>query len=168
MGFSVPRRLRFARCALTAPFHPYHRLAPMAVYFLWHCPSESLPTFLLRVSPALRRRLRSIALYGVRTFLPRLAPGAVLRPSKTGDIIHHKNSKAQSLFNFVPLRLEIKINPSLPSPCRVCNTGCAHNSSRSPLPVAPARTRSAASAASCGNRRKRRAALRRPPCRPWS
>src|ERR1017187_5153964 len=31
MGFSVPRRLRFARCALTAPFHPYHRLAPMAV-----------------------------------------------------------------------------------------------------------------------------------------
>jgi len=23
MGFSVPRRLRFARCALTAPFHPY-------------------------------------------------------------------------------------------------------------------------------------------------
>jgi hypothetical protein len=22
MGFSVPRRLRFARCALTAPFHP--------------------------------------------------------------------------------------------------------------------------------------------------
>jgi hypothetical protein len=26
MGFSVPRRLRFARCALTAPFHPYPRL----------------------------------------------------------------------------------------------------------------------------------------------
>ena len=26
MGFSVPRRLRFARCALTAPFHPYRRL----------------------------------------------------------------------------------------------------------------------------------------------
>jgi len=25
MGFSVPRRLRFARCALTAPFHPYPR-----------------------------------------------------------------------------------------------------------------------------------------------
>ena len=23
MGFAVPRRLRFARCALTAPFHPY-------------------------------------------------------------------------------------------------------------------------------------------------
>jgi hypothetical protein len=31
MGFSVPRRLRSARCALTAPFHPCHRLAPMAV-----------------------------------------------------------------------------------------------------------------------------------------
>src|SRR4051812_7920539 len=26
MGFAVPRRLRFERCALTAPFHPYpHR-----------------------------------------------------------------------------------------------------------------------------------------------
>ena len=31
MGFSVPRRLRFARWSLTPPFHPYHRLAPMAV-----------------------------------------------------------------------------------------------------------------------------------------
>ena len=31
MGFSVPRRLRFARWALTPPFHPYRRLAPMAV-----------------------------------------------------------------------------------------------------------------------------------------
>ena len=26
MGFSVPRRLRFARCALTAPFHPCRQL----------------------------------------------------------------------------------------------------------------------------------------------
>ena len=44
MGFSVPRRLRFARCALTAPFHPYpERVAATgAVCFLWHCPSGCL------------------------------------------------------------------------------------------------------------------------------
>jgi hypothetical protein len=48
MGFSVPRRLRFARCALTAPFH-HHSLksqisnlkSQRAVCFLWHCPSET-------------------------------------------------------------------------------------------------------------------------------
>jgi len=49
-GFSVPRRLRFARCALTAPFHHHRRLAPEAVCFLWHCPSERLPTFLPSIS----------------------------------------------------------------------------------------------------------------------
>ena len=27
MGFSVPRRLRFERCALTAPFHLYRAVA---------------------------------------------------------------------------------------------------------------------------------------------
>ena len=42
MGFSVPRRLRFARCALTAPFHPYHIPCEMWRFnFLWHCPSET-------------------------------------------------------------------------------------------------------------------------------
>jgi len=51
MGFSVPRRLRFARCALTAPFHHHRRLSPMAVCFLWHCPSEDLSVFRPRVSP---------------------------------------------------------------------------------------------------------------------
>ena len=42
MGFSVPRRLRFARCALTAPFHHHRQFAPAAVYFLWHFPSRGL------------------------------------------------------------------------------------------------------------------------------
>src|SRR6267154_4313300 len=51
--------------------------------FLWHFPSESLPTFRPRVSQSNRLELRSIASCGVRTFLPRLAPGAILRPSKT-------------------------------------------------------------------------------------
>jgi len=34
MGFTLPRLLPNARCALTAPFHPY----PKAVSFLWHFP----------------------------------------------------------------------------------------------------------------------------------
>jgi len=87
MGFSVPRRLRFARCALAAPFHHHRRLAPEAVCFLWHCPSKRLETFRLRVSPA-KPELRSIAPGGVRTFLPRLAPGAILHPPKTFVTLH--------------------------------------------------------------------------------
>ena len=90
MGFSVPCRLRFTRCALTAPFHHHlpSRLAELgrAVCFLWHCPSGRLETSCLRVSPA-EPELRSIAPCGVRTFLPRLAPGAILRPSKTSGTI---------------------------------------------------------------------------------
>ncbi len=51
--------------------------------FLWHCPSEDLSTFRPRVSRPNGPGLRGIAPCGVRTFLPRLAPGAILRPSKT-------------------------------------------------------------------------------------
>jgi len=51
--------------------------------FLWHCPSKSLSTFRPRVSRPHRPGLRGIAPFGVRTFLPRLAPGAILHPSKT-------------------------------------------------------------------------------------
>jgi len=36
VGFAVPPLLPVARCALTAPFHPYP--ADGAVYFLWHFP----------------------------------------------------------------------------------------------------------------------------------
>jgi len=36
VGFTVPRLLPAARCALTAPFHPY--LHEKAVCFLWHFP----------------------------------------------------------------------------------------------------------------------------------
>ncbi len=50
--------------------------------FLWHFPLESFSTFPPRVSPA-KPELRGIAPGGVRTFLPRLAPEAILRPSKT-------------------------------------------------------------------------------------
>lgn len=51
--------------------------------FLWHFPSASLPTDRLRVSQSNGLELRSIAPCGVRTFLPQLASGAILRPSKT-------------------------------------------------------------------------------------
>ena len=93
MGFSVPRRLRFARCALTAPFHPYPPLLlaelRRAVCFLWHCPSSCLSATLPRVSQPNKPGLRGIALYGVRTFLPpRISSGeAILRPPKTSDIL---------------------------------------------------------------------------------
>jgi len=47
----VPRRLRFARCALTAPFHPPPRAcAQRRADFLWHSPSTSLPACRPRVS----------------------------------------------------------------------------------------------------------------------
>jgi hypothetical protein len=51
--------------------------------FLWHFPSENLSISRLRVSQPNKLELRSIAPCGVRTFLPRLAPEAILRPSKT-------------------------------------------------------------------------------------
>ena len=40
VGFTVPLPLPGARCALTAPFHPYPlgRKAGQAVCFLWHFP----------------------------------------------------------------------------------------------------------------------------------
>jgi len=91
MGFSVPRRLRFARCALAAPFHPCHATARESeggrFDFLWHCPSEGLSAFRPRVSQSNGLGLRGIAPFGVRTFLFRLAPKAILRPSKTANNI---------------------------------------------------------------------------------
>ena len=59
-------------------------------HFLWHCPSIRLETDRLRVSPSNRLELRSVAPCGVRTFLPGLAPGATLRPSKTMYTITEK------------------------------------------------------------------------------
>ena len=94
MGFSLPRSLRRARCALTAPFHHHRRLAPSAVCFLWHCPSTGLEAGCLSVSPV-KPELLSIAPYGVRTFLPRLAPGAILHPSKTRHKIAYPCPKPQ-------------------------------------------------------------------------
>src|SRR5688572_11698943 len=62
-GFCLPPALPPARCALTAPFHPYLSTHPRgasrrAVYFLCHCPSGH---------PA--RALPGALPFGVRTFL---------------------------------------------------------------------------------------------------
>src|SRR6185437_12781941 len=91
MGFSVPRRLRFARCALTAPFHHHRRFAPVAVCFLWHFPSKSFSTFRPRVSQSNGLELRGIAPFGVRTFLFQLALKAILHSSKTSMTINETN-----------------------------------------------------------------------------
>ena len=51
--------------------------------FLWHYPSARLAAWPPACIPNRRRPgLRGIALCGVRTFLPRLAPEATFRPSK--------------------------------------------------------------------------------------
>ena len=71
-GFCLPPMLPPARCALTAPFHPYLGSPSLAarvraVYFLCHCPSSCPDRALPGALPC-----------GVRTFLP---PS----PSRRGD-----------------------------------------------------------------------------------
>jgi hypothetical protein len=66
--------------------------------FLWHYPSKSLSTFRPRVSQPNEPKLRGIAPFGVRTFLPRLAPEAILRPSKTiGNLAAKRVADKQGL-----------------------------------------------------------------------
>ncbi len=61
VGFTLPLMLPPARCALTAPFHPYlpRVSAGSAVSFLWHFPWTRAPQALPGTLP-----------YGARTFLP--------------------------------------------------------------------------------------------------
>ena len=74
VGFSVPLESPRARCALTAPFHPYRPLAEPAVYFLWHCPASYLDWPLASTLP-----------YGARTFLPSLIPAVTsVHPDHSG------------------------------------------------------------------------------------
>jgi len=42
VGFAMPHPSLNGRCALTAPFHPYHALRRSAVCSLWHFPSATL------------------------------------------------------------------------------------------------------------------------------
>ena len=67
----------------------YPTFSPLPVFlaklrrfkFLWHCPSAGLAAWPPACIPG-EPGLRGIAPCGVRTFLPQLAPGAVLHPSK--------------------------------------------------------------------------------------
>lgn len=84
MGFSVPRRLLDGRWALTPPFHPYRYDRSRSGGLFSVALSVGWPFgFSARVYPNPHRLgLRGIAPCGVRTFLPRLAPEAILHPSK--------------------------------------------------------------------------------------
>ena len=87
VGFAMPRALLPGRCALTAPFHPYLKLAPGAVYSLWHFPSNGLVSVLpdvirhtaLRSSdfPPSRRAAWQMPAFAVKR-----------RPSGTASTIH--------------------------------------------------------------------------------
>lgn len=79
-------------------FSPLPRPLPaVAVCSLWHFPSGRLaaspPACIRRPHD---RRLRGIAPCGVRTFLPRLAPGAIPHPSKIKDLPQVRASPADS------------------------------------------------------------------------
>ena len=86
MGFSVPPRSLLERWALTPPFHPCPTVQTSCAVgrFVFcgtvrrHVSQRNLPL----VSRSHGTRLSGIAPYGVRTFLPWLAPGAIFRPSK--------------------------------------------------------------------------------------
>ena len=73
-----------------------------AVYSLWHFPSACLtawPPACIPHRPSCvgPRRLRGIAPYGVRTFLPALANEAILRPSKTNVTLSRSGGKTRCL-----------------------------------------------------------------------
>jgi hypothetical protein len=76
MGFSVPPRLRLERWALTPPFHPYPHLFRNAggLSFCgtirWPASRQNRPRVSQLAFLRRRLRLRGIAPYGVRTFLP--------------------------------------------------------------------------------------------------
>ncbi len=80
MGFSVPRRLRAERWALTPPFHPYPAEAGRFV-FCGTVRRDASRHRRPRVSQPNKPELRGIAPCGVRTFLPRTARAARERPS---------------------------------------------------------------------------------------
>ena len=74
--------------------------------FLWHFPSKSLPAFRPRLSPA-KPELRGITPDGVRTFLFRLAPKAILRPSKTDvKLTENENYSSREILNSLEEKLK--------------------------------------------------------------
>ena len=80
---------------------PVSLAKPRRFKFLWHCPSAGLAAWPPACIPD-KSGLRSIAPCGVRTFLPQLAPGAVLHPSKiTANLVWYLRNS----YTFVALKL---------------------------------------------------------------
>ena len=112
MGFSVPRHLRFERCALTAPFHPYRIDCSIRRFvFCGTVRQRASRQRRPRVSPA-KPELRGIAPCGVRTFLRSLARPAILRLPKIGDKSNAvaRSSKAPKSIAFEQL-FRFSVNP---------------------------------------------------------
>jgi len=77
-------------------------------------------TLLPRVSQSIRTRLRGIAPYGVRTFLPRLAPEAILRPSKIEARVMHEvedDKKEGAKMPRFPSRIAARSDPACARCC---------------------------------------------------
>ena len=114
VGFTVPRLLPAARCALAAPFRPY--------------PSEggrnpfcgTIPEPSPKLEPA--GRYPAPLFRGARTFLAPLARAAAARPSDSGDI---GEARAR-------LRVGAVITEQVLDTTRIPDSGCA-NASQSPL-----------------------------------
>jgi hypothetical protein len=109
MGFAMPRRLRFERWSLTPPFHPYRSSCELRRYIL--CGTfrrDASRRHLPRVSPT-ESELRGIAPCGVRTFLLRIAPEAILRPSKTGEILPQRQKDTRDFKLILYLENENRI-----------------------------------------------------------
>ena len=94
MGFSVPLQLLAERWAFTPPFHPYRFGRRRILVFqeprslvggLIFCGTFHRRAFQRSLPPvSLLTGLSGIAPYGVRTFLPRFAPEAILHPFEAG------------------------------------------------------------------------------------
>ncbi len=84
MGFSVPPRSRSARWALTPPFHPYRRLAPVGGMFSVALSVSRPRGQAARVYPPAEANGYAASRpmeFGLSS--PETSPGAILRPSKT-------------------------------------------------------------------------------------
>jgi len=116
MGFSVPRRLRFERCALTAPFHPYlSRYRGTGGLFSVALSVNAPLGGVARVY--LHSEERSYAASrpdGVRTFLLPLARKAILRLPKIAAKVSAVGISSKSFGKDIPNPIRIPVrNPSL-------------------------------------------------------
>ena len=96
----MPLASRFARCALTAPFHPYRSIAQTAVCSLWHFPSacagRALPATLSPWSPDFPPTHRYQYASGCPTVWTRQALVDLVEKYKAKSKRHQKQAKAET------------------------------------------------------------------------